>query len=272
MAYTLLELPTWLLGSLIIVPCIVLTLLGARVLHRKMPAPVDNEALVALHATVSTIYTVLLAFVVVVVWQQLSDAEGQVDTEATRLSNILRDSEALSPADSRSVTEAVHDYIHLASTRDWAAMARGREPDRQTAIAYERIWEAAYRIEPAGPRQEAFFRELVVRLNELGAARRTRLLSARASVPPVMWLLLVAGGLMVVVLSYLLPHGSRRGSNLALGATSGVIAITLFLIFAMDHPYSGDLRVDPSPLTDLIPRTEEMRVGGVSEAPSPRAS
>jgi hypothetical protein len=98
---------------------------------------------------------------------------------------------------------------------------------------------------------------MVARLNELGAARRTRLLSAQASVPQLLWLLLVGGAAVVLVLSYFLPHGSGRGSKLALSATSCVIALTLFLIFVMDHPYTGNLRVDPTPLTDLLPRTQQ---------------
>lgn len=271
MVLRLLALPTWLLGLITVVPSVVLTVLGATVLRRRNFQPEDDGAVTALHATVSTIYTVLLAFVVVIVWQQLTDAGARVETEATRLSNILRDAQAFSPADEASIREAVHDYIELTSTREWANMAEGKDADPVSNTAYENIWEAAYRIEPIGPKQEIFLAEMVTRLNELGAARRSRLLGARASVPSVMWLLLLVGALMVLVLSYLLPHGSWRGSSLALGATGAVISITLFLIFAMDHPYTGDLRVDPTPLTDLIPRTAQGRVGGISEGrvPSP---
>ena len=268
--YLLLSMPTWLLGLITIVPSVVGTVLIAGYLRRRNYQPEDNGAVTALHATVSTIYTVLLAFVVVIVWQQLTDAGSRVETEATRLSNILRDSEAFSAPDKAAIRDAIHSYIELTATRDWENMAKGEDPDPLSNTAYQEIWEAVYRIEPVGPRQENFHAEVLTRLNELGAARRSRLLGARASVPPVMWLLLLAGGAMVLILSYMLPHGSWRGSSLALGATGAVISITLFLIFAMDHPYTGDLRVDPAPLTDLLPRAAQGRIGGVSEvSPSP---
>lgn len=63
---------------------------------------------------------------------------------------------------------------------------------------------------PQGFVQESFYRELIAKVNELGAARRTRLLSAQASVPQLLWLLLIAGAGVVMVLSYYLPHGEGR--------------------------------------------------------------
>ncbi len=272
MVLKLLSLPTWLLGLLTIVPSVVSTVVVAGWLRKRDFQPEDDGAVTALHATVSTIYTVLLAFVVVIVWQQLTDAGARVETEATRLSNILRDAQALAPTDEVAIRTAVHDYIEVTSTREWDRMAQGKDADPVSNTSYERIWDAVYRVEPSTPKQQTFHAEMVTRLNELGAARRSRLLGARASVPAVMWLLLLVGGGMVLILSYLLPHGSWKGSNLALGATGAVISITLFLIFAMDHPYSGDLRVDPTPLTDLLPRAGEGRVGGVSGVESPNPS
>jgi hypothetical protein len=269
MVLKLLSLPTWFLGLITIVPSVAFTVLVAGWLRKRDFQPEDDGAVTALHATVSTIYTVLLAFVVVIVWQQLTDAGARVETEATRLSNILRDAQAFSATDEASIRDAVHGYIVAAANREWDRMAEGRGADPVTNTAYEQIWEASYRIEPSGPKQEIFHAEMITRLNELGAARRSRLLGSQASVPPVMWLLLLAGGVMVLILSYLLPHGSWKASNVALGATGAVISITLFLIFAMDHPYTGDLRVDPSPLVDLIPRAEQGRVGGVSDAATP---
>jgi hypothetical protein len=151
-------------------------------------------------------------------------------------------------------------------------MSEGRGADPETNAAYVRLWQAAYAAQPEGFVQESFYQEMIAKLNELGAARRTRLLSAQASVPALLWLLLVAGALVVVVLSYYLAHGSRRGSRFALSATSSVIALTLFLIFVMDHPYTGNLSVQPTPLTQLLPRTEptseQISPEGATRAPT----
>jgi hypothetical protein len=254
MTQLLLELPLWLLGVGMVGGAVALTLVGAR-LSPPRPASPSNDALGALHATISTIYTVLLAFVVVIVWQQFSDAEGHVETEATRLSNMLRDSRVFDEPERTHIREAIFGYVRLASTPEWDAMAHGEAPDAATNAAYEHIWEIAYKLEPNGVIQAGFHSELLARLNELGAARRVRLLSARTSVPWVLWVLLVGGAALVIYVSYLLPRGAeRRGRNAALAATSCVIVLTLFVIFVFDHPYAGSIRVDPGPLTDLLSR------------------
>lgn len=252
----LLEMPIWLLGLIIVGASVLVTLAGARLFSSVMSDPTDNPAVTALHATVATIYTVLLAFVVVIVWQQFTDAGSEVVAEATRLSNILRDSQVMEADDHASMQRAIGDYIRLTSTREWESMSEGRGADPQANAAYHRIWDTAYTMNPQGVVQESFYQEMIGRMNELGTARRTRLLSAQASVPQLLWLLLIAGAGVVIVLSYYLPHGAKRGSTFALSSTSCVIALTLFLIFVMDHPYTGNFSVDPAPLTELLPRTE----------------
>jgi hypothetical protein len=250
--HVLLEIPVGLLALLMIVASVGATLIAARLL----PAPKtdDSPALTALHATVSTIYTVLVAFVVVIVWQQFSDAGSRVETEATRLSNILRDAVPFQSQDGGAIRTAVREYIELTSTREWDAMAEGKAPDAQSNAAYERIWDAVYHLRPSGPTEEAFYSELAGRMNELGAARRSRLLSARGSVPWILWLLLVGGGAMIGYLSILLPSPDGHGRTVALAATGSVIALTLFVILVFDHPYSGSIHVDPGPLRDLLSR------------------
>ncbi len=254
MTNTLLEVPLALLATVVVGLTLVTTLAGARVTAQRAGTR-TNDSLGALHATISTIYTVLLAFVVVIVWQQFSEAAEHVETEATRLSNVLRDGRALGEPDRSALHDAVIRYVELTSTREWDAMSEGRLPDRATLAAYEQIWDVVYRIEPQGTSQEVFHTELVGRMNELGAARRTRLLTAGASVPPALWVLLLGGGALVLYVSYLLPTGpDQSGRSAALGATGCVIALTLLVIFLFDHPYTGSISVDPSPLTDLLSR------------------
>ena len=256
MSKTLLSLPLGALAVIMLGLSVAVTIWAARrTLPTAQAAEPSSPVLPALHAAVSTVYTVLLAFVVVIVWQQFSDAGSRVETEAIRLSNILRDTAVFADADRTEMHDAVLSYVRLASTREWDSMARGNVSDAATTRAYEHIWDIAYRIKPVGVSQEAFYREVLTRLNELGAARRSRLLSARASVSWVLWSLLLGGAALVLYLSLMLPSGpDHRARTVALVATGCVITLTLFVIFVFDHPYNGSVRVDPGPLIDLLSR------------------
>ncbi len=251
MTLTLLELPIWLLGGGMVGLAVALTLVGARRSARQTSPP--SDAVAPLQATISTIYTVLLAFVVVIVWQQFSDADRQVQVEATRLHNILRDSRVFDEPARTELHDAVVRYTEVASTREWDAMAHG-DSDRVTHAAFNAIWDVVYRLQPSGVVQEAFHRELLTKMNDLGDARRVRLLSAQTSVTPVLWFLLLGGGGLVMYVSCLLPGGSAgRGRSAALAATGCLITLTLFVIFVFDNPFAGSVRVDPSPLRDILP-------------------
>lgn len=252
----LLTLPLAVLAVAMLAVAVAVTVWAAR---RTLPiaqaADSSSPVLPALHAAVSTVYTVLLAFVVVIVWQQFSDADSRVETEAIRLSNILRDTAVFSDADRTQMHDSVLEYVRLASTREWDTMSEGEGADPATTRAYEHIWDVAYQMKPAGFTQESFYRELLTRLNELGAARRSRLLSARASVSWVLWTLLLGGAGLVLYLSLMLPTGNDdRARTVALVTTGCVITLTLFVIFVFDHPYTGSVRVDPGPLLDLLSR------------------
>ena len=226
-----------------------------RTLPTAQAADSSSPVLPSLHSAVSTVYTVLLAFVVVIVWQSFSDADSRVETEAIRLSNVLRDAAVFTDADQTKLHDAVLTYVRLASTKEWHSMANGTGADPTTNHAYEQIWGTVYAIQPSGVTQEAFYREMIERLNELGAARRSRLLSATASVSWVLWSLLLGGAALVLYLSLMLPCGpDHRARTVALAATGCVITLTLFVIFVFDHPFTGSVRVDPGPLRDLLAR------------------
>lgn len=252
----LLGMPTLLLGAGMVGLAVLITIGGGHLLRSRIQVETQNEAVTTLYGTVATIYTVLLAFVVVIAAQHFQDAESEVVLEATRLSNVLRDSEVLSESDKAAIYDSVAEYIRLTSTAEWQSMADGRGSEPETNQAYRQIWEAVYAAEPVGVVQESFYQQLLDRLNDLAAARRTRLLSSETHVPALLWLLLLGGGFMTLGLAYFLPQASTKSGIAAMVGVGSVITLTLFLIFVMDHPYTGSYSVAPDPLTDLLPRAE----------------
>src|SRR5262249_39691403 len=94
-----------LLTVLITVGLAVLGLLVARRLfdqHRLESAAHAGEQVFNL---AGVLYAVLVAFVVVVVWEQFDQAKDDTESEAVAISDLLRDSEGL-PAAARPATQA----------------------------------------------------------------------------------------------------------------------------------------------------------------------
>jgi hypothetical protein len=89
--------PVWLLGVLLIV-VLPTAAVGAQLGIRRMwPHLVEgehNDVAGFIIAVVGVIYAVLLAFVVIITWENFSAAEGVVGEEASALRSIYRESSA----------------------------------------------------------------------------------------------------------------------------------------------------------------------------------
>jgi|ERR1035441_890661 hypothetical protein len=126
----------------------------------------NNEVAGNYLQTVRTIYAVLLAFVVFVVWQQHNDARSAVEGEANELSDLYRTIRAL--PGTPPAQDSVQKYGKIIVDEEWMDMARGRwslEAER----ALEGIWHALQSIEPRTKREEALYAGRVFRDQPLGA-------------------------------------------------------------------------------------------------------
>lgn len=109
----LLQIPAPILGFLWVV-VIVGVSVGGLLVFRKAVSHTRLENANALSGTMfhlaGVLYAVLVAFVVVVAWEQFGDAEDASEMEAAAIADLLRDSAAL-PAESRTQIEQAFTFL-----------------------------------------------------------------------------------------------------------------------------------------------------------------
>jgi Protein of unknown function (DUF4239) len=228
---------------------------GFRIALRYRPAVRDdqhNDVYGVYFSMVGLLYAILLAFVVVVAWEQFNSAEESTHTEVTRLSNLFRDAEPLPPDNRDRIQGALVAYVQSVVDREYDAMADG-ESDGLTMAAYENVWSSFYdtRVEGDGP-AATFYDAAVGRLNELGEARRLRILASQSTIPAPLWVLLIGGGLFTI--AWLCPFymADTRIQTWALGTVGAFTGFVLFLIYALQHPFAGDIAIDPGVYQSLL--------------------
>lgn len=200
---------------------------------------------------VGVLYAILLAFVVVVAWEQFNAAEEATHTEATRLSNLLRDSRAFPPAYREPIQSAIVTYTEAVVDDEFDAMADGRTSARATA-AYEAIWTEFYAVEVEEEPAATWFGESIGRLNELGEARRLRMLASRSTIPLPLWILLIGGGAFTIAWLYPFHMSNVRTQTVAIGTLGAFTGFVLFLVYALQHPFAGEVAIDPGVYQDLV--------------------
>ena len=233
--------------------------LGFRVALRYRPTVRDdahNDVHAVYFSMVGLLYAILLAFVVVVAWEQFNSAEESTHTEVTRLSNLFRDAEPLPDADRVRIQAALVTYVDNVVNREYDSMAEGR-PDGPTNSAYEEIWNGFYNTEVEDGAAASFYDSAVGRLNELGEARRLRVLSSQSTIPLPLWVLLIGGGLFTIAWLFPFQMADTRVQTWALGTVGAFTGFVLFLIYALQHPFAGDIAIDPGVYQSLLEGWQE---------------
>ncbi len=225
---------------------IVLSLGGLALFHRL----VDRSRLRDSHdvagfvySVVGVIYAVLLAFVVIVVWQEYRSADDIAENEAMHLGNVRQLSHVFPDSISKSITDEVNNYATSVVEKEWPAMAHGHS-DPGTYAESKKLWASFYNFRPA-PAELPYYNEALRELTSFNNARRQRIIGINGTMPGIMWSLLLGGGFICIVFTYLFATPSRWTQYMITGFLAVMIAVTLFLIAEMNHPYAGGMGVKP---------------------------
>ena len=237
----------WLIGLVLVVALPTIAVACAMWVRRIVGAEVlarHNDVAGFIYAVVGVVYAVLLGFTAIIVWEQFARAQEVAEHEANGLADLYRDAQTFPPDVRKSVETRLSIYARLVVEKEWPAMADGKTSP-ETWEAYNRLWQVYYDFEPQGEHQRAWYVESIQRLNTMGDHRRTRLLSARAGVPGVMWIVLLGAGAVTISFSFLFGTRNPWAQALMTGGLSLTIGLVLFSISALEHPYAGISRVTP---------------------------
>lgn len=247
---------TGLLGVVIVGVSILLAHVGLRLVRRRVPLSVletQHEVAGFIIGVLGAIYAVLLAFVVVAVWDQFSDAKAVVATEANQLNDLTRMAQGFPAPTNASVITGLRAYGQSVIDDEWVAMSRG-EASAKTQAAMDNLWKLFNEVEPQTNRENALYAESLDRLNELSDSRRLRIHASSDDIPLVIHILLWGGGLMTIAFTYFFGVKSIRSQALMTAALAGEIAFLLFLVVVLDNPFHGYLRIQPEPMRQVLQR------------------
>ena len=238
----------WLGGILLVGVMVLLAVTGTVLARRWVGVEVlkrNNEVAGFIYAVIGVLYAVLLGFTAIIVWEQFDKAQAGVDQEANELADLYRDAQAF-PDDTRKEFEThLRAYAKLVVEKEWPAMAE-RKSSPETWDVYNQLWRTYYRFQPQNDHERTWYAQSLTRLNQLGDQRRLRLLSSQSvGVPVVMWVTLLGAGVITIGFSFLFGTTSATAQVLMTSALAMTIALVLFSILAMEHPFAGITRVEP---------------------------
>jgi hypothetical protein len=104
----------------------------------------------------------------------------------------------------------------------------------------DRLQSQLFAFEPATESQKILHAETVRAFNQLVQQRRQRLDAVGAGLPGVMWTVLLPGAMGCIILCLFFHLENVRFQALLLLGVAGFLAMVLYVIIALDRPYSGE--------------------------------
>ncbi len=244
----------WLSGALVVGLGTTLSMLGPSLVRRFVTLErltANNEIAGFKFATVGVLYAVLLAFLIIIVWQKFSDAEAGVVQEAGAASTVYRLSGGLEEKAGVDIRSAVSNYLKSAIADDWPAMARGETGSQRARHALDAVYAMVLASDVAQRAGNPVMSELLHQLDLLTQARRARLIAAEGIVPGVIWLFLFVGAAVTIVFTFFFGTENLRAQVIMTGLLAFVIFSELLIVIAIDRPFTGSVYV-PSTALALV--------------------
>lgn len=239
------------LTATLVASAVLLWLLQHFVPHRLRES--HNDVAGFIFAAVGVMYAVLLAFVVIAVWQNLDSAKQTTFKEADALAGVYWISRELPLPLGAQLEHNSLEYAHIVQDTEWPLMARHESSSQATDLVYEMRSEV-FSFNPATPREQVLYEHAVTHVEDLASERRARLNEVGDSVPTIMWVALLAGGLLTVGFTYLFGLSNTLAHGLMVLTLTALVVVSLLLIKEMDYPFTGVTHVDPTAFQVFLER------------------
>jgi hypothetical protein len=246
--------PTWIV-ALVLTAAAEVFAVGLMLLTRSVwgleRLKLNNEVAGFKFAVVGLFYGVLLAFVVVAVWEEYRSTEAAVRDEAKALVDLHRVSAALPFESGTKIRQLLLTYTDHVRKYEWRSMARGKSSE-DAAKDLDELSSAIFELEPQGYRQLMLYQAALRLLAVIADNRNERLDSADGSMTGLLWFVLVVGA--GVTLGYPAFFGASNlvAQSLMTAALAALVALSLLLTLAFDYPFTGAVRISSQPFDKAL--------------------
>lgn len=243
----LLNIPTVIIGLVMVLGFVGFSIGGVFLVRKIVPQSklkLHNDVAGFIFSTIGVIYAVLLAFMVIVTWQSFDQANTDVTREANCLGALYRDSVAFSPAFQRELHSALDNYVHAIVKEEWPRMARGERSEHVQELS-GRLWQLYASYQPKTETEKIFFAETLRKKNEASELRRLRIYVSRSGIHPILWFVLIAGGVITILFPLFLGTENFLPQVIMVSLLAALIGLILFTIMVLEYPFSGEVCVTP---------------------------
>jgi Protein of unknown function (DUF4239) len=232
---------------------------GLYLVQRLVPSALreeHNNVAGFIYSVVGVAYAVLLAFVVIVVWQEYETARDTVETEANELAGVYFLADRFPEPDRERVQALARSYARTVVEEEWPMMGRGETSERAGTLLRDLRFNLQD-VDASTSAGQVLYDQGLTRVHEVSDARRLRLLEATQGLPGILWVVLLGGGVVTVSFTYLFGLKNNWAHALMVAALTLVITGILFTIGSLEYPFAGQAQISPYAFEEVLRSFEE---------------
>jgi hypothetical protein len=197
----------------------------------------DHDVAGFTFGVIGAFYGVVLAFVIVAVWQRFERANEQVQAESLAVSNLYNLAQGLDEPMRSAMRSALRNYASKVLTSEWKQMAEGTFSPDQTPV--QNLWDILLKSAPGNAQQQVFLDKSVDQITQLSDLRRLRYVYYSEDLPSVIWIVIYVGCVITLGFSYFFVTRHFRSQALMCGTFAALIGLTILAISELATPYQG---------------------------------
>ncbi len=231
-------LPLWATAVVLVGVAVVATILASGLVHRRYDTESlrgNNEVAGYTFGVIGAIYGLLLALALVAVWGNYEKARENAADEQACILSLHRIAWGLS-AGSDPMEVAIRKYEHAANAEWGKSRADSEAIDAVDDLGHVLSNE---RDTPSAP----FVADGLARLDRLADLRAARRSNTQSGMPGFLWAVMMVGGVVTVGFSLFFGSTNPRSHRAMTAILGATLALVLFAVLEMDHPYEGEIRV-----------------------------
>jgi hypothetical protein len=212
----------------------------------------SDEAASRVFTVVAGLEAVLIAFVLISLFDGIGSARAGSYQEADSLVSVYWDANLLPAPASTQIQKLAVSYGQTVVEREWPAMRAGTPITDPGKSELDKLHDAISSFVPTSYAQEDRQTQITNDLSTVYQARQQRISASMTRVNPLIWVALIVGGILSVGLTCLFG-GEKLLTHLIVACVlAGTVTVLLFATFQLQDPYGGAAHIDPAAFTSAL--------------------
>src|SRR5271155_2281031 len=171
----------------------------------------DAEGIGALLQIIGTLYSVVYAFAIYVIWGQFASVENEIQKESGALKDLLLFSQRFKETVREPIVRAVKVYARGVAESEWRTLSAREETDKTDKL-FSAVIASVTEVRPEDDTERILYQQLIEIANQASAHRDERLALSVKRMPQTLLLFVTVTAFMILFLLFFFPF-----RNVALG-------------------------------------------------------